>query len=63
MAAEQVMRHCGHKPGVVRIGRLTIVHGMLRGSLYTKEMKSKQTEPLLQCLKTRPSVLYEAWPD
>jgi len=61
--ATQVLQHCGREPDVIRIGKLTIYHGQLRGSLYTKQMKSKGTQPLLSCLKAASVVHYAAWPD
>lgn len=62
-SATQVLQHCGREPDVIRIGKLTTYHGQLRGSLYTKQMKSKATQPLLRCLTAASVVHYAAWPD
>lgn len=62
-AAAQVLQHCGREPDVIRIGKLTIYRGQLRGSLYTKQVKSKGTQPLLRCLAAASVVRYAAWPD
>jgi hypothetical protein len=62
-AATAVLQRCGRVPDVVKIGGLTTEHGQLRGSIYTKQMKSKGTQPLLRCLAAAQVVRYAAWPD
>jgi hypothetical protein len=61
--ATQVLQRCGREPAVVRIGKVITFRGQLRGSLYTKEMKSRATQPLLRCLTAASVVQYAAWPD
>jgi hypothetical protein len=62
-AAKHVLLACSREPDVVRVGKLATYHGQLRGSIYSEQMKSKGTEPLLHCLGAASAVRYAAWPD